>query len=49
MAEDDQEEGILKRVKNIGDKNEELLKAFNAVNKVSKSAKNEGRFNYDSK
>ena len=28
MTKDDQKEGLLKRVKNIGDKNEELLKAI---------------------
>ena len=39
----------MKSVKNIGDKTQELLKAFTAANKVSKAAKNESDFNYDSK
>ena len=46
---DDQKEGVFKRLKNIKGKNEELLEAFNAANKVSKAAKNESDFNYDSK
>ena len=41
--------GLLQSVKNIGDKNEELLKAFSAANKVSKAANNESNFNYNSK
>ena len=40
LKEEDKKEGLLKRVKNIGDKNEELLKAFSAVNTVSNAAKN---------
>ena len=40
LKEEDEKEGLLKRVKNIGDKNEELLKAFSAVNTVSNAAKN---------
>ena len=39
----------MKKVKNIEDKNEELLNAFSAANKVSKAAKNESDYNYDSK
>ena len=46
---DDQKEGLFKRLENIKDKNEELLNAFSAANKVSKAAKNESDFNYDSK
>ena len=42
-------EGLFKRLKNIKGKNEELLEAFSAANKVSKAAKNESDFNYDSK
>ena len=39
---------FLKDQKTLKDKNEELLKAFSATNKVSKAAKNERDFNYDS-
>ena len=42
-------ERIFKRLENIKDKNEELLNAFSAANKVSKAAKNESDFNYDSR
>ena len=45
LDKDDQKEGPFKRLKNIKDKNEELLNAFSATNK----AKNERDFNYDSK
>ena len=48
LDKDDQEEVFLKRLENIKDKNEELLNAFSAANKVSKTAKNESNFNYDS-
>ena len=47
MTED--KKGLLKSAKNIGDKNEELLKAFSAANKVSKAAKNESDLNYNFK
>ena len=40
-------EGLFKRLENIKDKNEELLKAFSAANTVSKIAKNETNYNYD--
>ena len=40
LKEEDKKEGLLKRVKNIGDKNEELLKAFSAVNTVNNAVKN---------
>ena len=40
----DQKEGLFKRLENIKDKNEELLNAFSAANKVSKVAKNESDF-----
>ena len=46
---DDQKKGLFKRLKNIKGKNEELLEAFSAANKVSKAAKNESDFNYDFK
>ena len=49
LDKDDQEEGLFKRLENIKDKNEELLNAFVAANKVSKAAKNDSDFNYDSK
>ena len=32
---------------NIKDKSEELLNAFSAANKVSKTAKNQSDYNYD--
>ena len=41
----DQKDGLLKRLKNIKDINEELLNAFSTINK----AKNESDFNYDFK
>ena len=49
LDKDDQKEGLFKRLENIKDKNEELLNAFSAANKVSKAAKNESDFNYDSR
>ena len=49
LTEEDKKEGLLQSVKNIGDKNEELLKALSAANKVSKAANNESNFNYNSK
>ena len=42
----DHKKGLFKRIENTKDKNEELLKAFSAANKVSKVAKSD--FNYDS-
>ena len=48
LTEEDKKEELLKSVKNIGDKNEGLLKAFSAANKVSKAAKNESDLNYNS-
>ena len=38
---DDKKEGLFKRLENVKDKNEELLKVFSAANKVSNVAKNE--------
>ena len=49
LTQEDKKEGLLKSVKKIGDKTQELLKAFTAANKVSKAAKNESDFNYDNK
>ena len=40
LRKEDKIEWLFKRVKNIKDKNEELLNAFSAANKVSKAAKN---------
>ena len=45
----DQKEGLFKRLENIKDKNEELLKAFSTANRVSKTAKSQSDFNYDSR
>ena len=47
LDEYDQKEGIFKRLENIKNKNEEMLNAFSAVNKVSKAAKNQSDYNYD--
>ena len=44
-----QKEGLFKRLENIKDKNEELLKAFSAAKKVTNVANSESDFNYDSK
>ena len=41
LDKDDQKEELFKRLENIKDKNEELLNAFSAANKVSKAAKDE--------
>ena len=49
LDKDDQKEELFKRLENIKDKNEELLNAFSAANKVSKTAKNESDINYGSK
>ena len=42
----DQKEGLFKRLENIKDKNEKLLNAFSAANKISKTDKSENDFNY---
>ena len=47
LDRDNQKEGLFKRLENIKDKNEELLKAFSIANRVIKTAKNESDFNYD--
>ena len=49
LDKDGQKEGLFKRLENIKSKNKGLLKAFSSANKVSKAAKNEIDFNYDSK
>ena len=40
LSEEDKKEGILKGLKNIKDKNEELINTFSATNKASKNKKN---------
>ena len=47
--DEDKKEGLLKRLKTIEGKNEELLNAFSTTNKVNKTPKNESDYNYDSK
>ena len=37
LSEDDKKEGILKRLENIKDKNDELLNTFNTTNKASEN------------
>ena len=49
LDKSDQKEGLFKRLENIKDKNEELLKAFSTANRVSKTAKNQSNFNDDSR
>ena len=45
LKEEDKKERLLKRLKNIEDKSEDQLRA----NKVSRSAKNESDYNYDTR
>ena len=40
LKEKDKKEGLLKRLKNIEDKNEEQLQLFSSTNKISRIAKN---------
>ena len=40
LDKEDKKEGLFKRLKNIKDKNEELLNAFSTTNKVNKAPKN---------
>ena len=40
LSEDDKKEGILKGLKNIKDKNEELINIFSTTNKASKNKAN---------
>ena len=49
MTKDDKKEGLLKRLKNIEDKNEELLNVSSTANKISKVPKNDSDFDYNSK
>ena len=51
LSEEDRKEGLLKRLENIKDKNEELLNVFNTTNKASKNKINIQSKNliYDSK
>ena len=39
LTEEDKKEGILKRLRNIEDKNEKQLKVFSKANKISRLAK----------
>ena len=48
LSEDGKKEGLLKKLENIKDRNEELLNTFSTDNKVSKASKNENNYNYDS-
>ena len=45
----DQKERLLKRLRNIKDKNEEQLQLFSKANKISRIAKNESECNYNNK
>ena len=50
LGKDDKTEGLFKRLKNLKNKSgEEQLKVFRRANKVSKVAKNESNFHYDSR
>ena len=39
LSQDDKKEGILKRLENIKDKNDELLSTFSTTNKANKTTK----------
>ena len=43
LSEDDKKEGILKRLENIKDKNDELLNTINTTNKASKNKINKAK------
>ena len=47
LNKDGQKEGLSKGLENIKNKNEELLNAFSAANKVIKAAKNQSEYNYE--
>ena len=49
LDKDNQKEGLFRRLENVKDKNEELLNAFSATNKISKASKNETDYNDDFK
>ena len=46
LSKDDKKEGLFKRLKNIGDKNEEQLKLLSNTSKNSSYIKNESWYNY---
>ena len=48
LKEEDKKEVTFKRLENIKDKNEEPLNGFGGANEVSKAAKNECNYVYDS-
>ena len=47
LDKDDQKEGLLKRLKNIEDENEEQSKLLSNTNKTSSFIKSESDYNYD--
>ena len=47
LSKEDRKEGILKRLKNIKDKNEELINRFSTTNKASKNQKKYQRRSFD--
>ena len=47
LSEDNKKGGLLKRLKNIEDKNEEQLKLLSNANKTSSYIKNESDYDYD--
>ena len=47
QTEKDNKKGLLKRLRNIKDKNEEQLELFSKADKTSRLAKNESDYNYD--
>ena len=49
LREDDQKEGLLKRLRDIEDKNEEQLQLFSKADKISRIAKNKSEYNCDNK
>ena len=49
MKEEDKKEGLLQRLRNIEDKNEDQLEVFSKANKISRSSKNESDYNYDNR
>ena len=47
MDKRNQKEGLLNKLKNIEDKNQEQLKLFSNANKISNHTKNKSDYNYD--
>ena len=45
LDKDNKAEGLLKRLRDIEDKNEEQLQLFSKANKISRLAKNESHYN----